>query len=94
MRNIDRNGLDLAFKLETGYYRENVSVRDYIEWLEEKVTNKEKEIEDFAEKAFKAGIKHGIINHTVAVAYEFMKAEDIPTYPFNHWLAQQKSVRE
>lgn len=38
MRNIDRNRLDLAFKFETGYYRENVSVRDYIEWLEEKLS--------------------------------------------------------
>ena len=38
MRNIDKNALELAFKLETGYYRESVPAKDYVEWLEEKVT--------------------------------------------------------
>lgn len=38
MRNIDKNALELAFKLETGYYKESVPFRDYVEWLEEKVT--------------------------------------------------------
>ncbi len=38
MRNIDRIGLELAFKFETGYYRENVPAKDYVEWLEEKLS--------------------------------------------------------
>ena len=36
MRNIDKKVLEIAFKSETGSYKESVPFRDYIEWLEEK----------------------------------------------------------
>lgn len=38
MRNIDEKVLEIAFKSETGSYKESVPFRDYIEWLEEKAT--------------------------------------------------------
>lgn len=50
MRNIDKNALELNFKLETGYYRESVPAKEYVEWLEEKVTEQlriEVELENY-----------------------------------------------